>query len=308
MEARDGLSLYLNSWLAKLSPEEKTQRCLLISWLIELIVYDLNNLERERGSFEGQRQVDIKNKLRIKQSELEKMLEANLDVINEDLVYLIMQSHGRIQNLINFADKKGNLEMIIIHYLSEESYDKALEYLKNVKDSQKVAEVIYKYSHIFFRYETEKTVNLLTKSIKDFKPIKLMPGLMNIPDSKRGYGVDLLRYCVEELRSREKSLHNILIFFYATSPKERIVELIDMMKKSRLDFDLDFGLRLFKNYRIYEPQIIVYGRMYLYSEAVSLALEHNKEDLAKEYAEKPDYEDERKKLWIEIAKHYLVRR
>lgn len=113
---------------------------------------------------------------------------------------------------------------------------------------------------------------MLTRSIKDFKPIKLMPGLMNIPYEKRIYGIDLLRYCVEELRSKEKSLHNILIFFYATSPKERIPELIDLMKKGRLDFDLDFGLRLFKNYRIPEAQIIVYGKMYLYSKAVSLAL------------------------------------
>jgi len=80
------------------------------------------------------------------------------------------------------------------------------------------------------------------------------------------------------------------------------------MKKGRLDFDLDFGSRLFKNYRIPEAQIIVYGKMYLYSKAVSLALENNKEDLAKEYADKPDYEDERKKLWIEIAKHYLLKK
>lgn len=29
--------------------------------------------------------------------------------------------------------------MIIIHYLSEESYDKALDYLKNVKDPSKAA-------------------------------------------------------------------------------------------------------------------------------------------------------------------------
>lgn len=198
--------------------------------------------------------------------------------------------------------------MIIIHYLSEESYDKALDYLKNVKDTNKSAEVVYKYSHIFFRFQTEKTVSLLTRSIKDFKPIKLMPGLMNIPYEKRIFGIDLLRHCVEELRSKEKSLHNILIFFYATSPKQKIPELIDLMKKARLDFDLDFGLRLFKNYRIPEAQIIVYGKMYLFAKAVSLALENNKEELAKEYAQKPDYEDERKKLWIEIAKHYLAKR
>lgn len=55
--------------------------------------------------------------------------------------------------------------MIVMHYLSEEAYEKALEYLRNVKDVR-VVDVIYKYSHIFFRYETEKTVSLLTKSIR----------------------------------------------------------------------------------------------------------------------------------------------
>ena len=72
-----------------------------------------------------------------------------------------------------------------------------------------------------------------------------------------------------------------MIFFYATSPKEKNAELIELMKKGRLDFDLDFGLRLFKTYKMVEAQIIVYGKMYLYGEAVALALEHNKEDLAK---------------------------
>jgi vacuolar protein sorting-associated protein 18 len=191
-----------------------------------------------------------------------------------------MQSHGRIQNLINFADRKNNFEMIVMHYLSEESYEKALDYLKKVKD-EKVAEVVYKYSHIFFRYETEKTVNLLIRNIRDFKPIKLMAGLMNIPDNKRVHGIELLRYCIEECRSKERSLHNILIFFYATSHKDHIPELITMMRKGRLDFDFDFGLRLFKNYKIIEAQIIVYGKMYLYSDAVSLALEYNKEEMAK---------------------------
>ena len=62
-----------------------------------------------------------------------------------------------------------------------------------------------------------------------------------------------------------------------------------MMRKGRLEFDLDFGLRLFRNYKMAEAQIIVYGKMYLYGEAVALALENSKEDLAREYADKPEY-------------------
>lgn len=45
-EARDGLELYLKTWLGKLKPDEKSQRCLLVSWLIELMIYRLNRLER----------------------------------------------------------------------------------------------------------------------------------------------------------------------------------------------------------------------------------------------------------------------
>ena len=49
-DARDGLELYLKTWLTKLKPDEKSQRCLLVSWLIELMVYRLNRLERMEQS------------------------------------------------------------------------------------------------------------------------------------------------------------------------------------------------------------------------------------------------------------------
>jgi len=42
--------MYIKFWLKKLLPEEKSQRCLLVGWLIELLVYRLNNLERELKS------------------------------------------------------------------------------------------------------------------------------------------------------------------------------------------------------------------------------------------------------------------
>ena len=45
--ARDALEYYLKAWLRKVLPEEITQRCVLLAWLIELIIYKLNNLDRE---------------------------------------------------------------------------------------------------------------------------------------------------------------------------------------------------------------------------------------------------------------------
>lgn len=44
--------------------------------------------------------------------------------------------------------------MIIINFLAQESYDKAIDHLKNIKDTNKVSDVVYKYAHIFFRFQT----------------------------------------------------------------------------------------------------------------------------------------------------------
>ena len=63
---------------------------------------------------------------------------------------------------------------------------------------------------------------------------------------------------------------------------------------------------MFKRSHMYEAQIQVYGMMELYSEAVNLALENGKFALAKAYANLPEYDDLKKKLWIEIAKNLLL--
>jgi hypothetical protein len=69
---------------------------------------------------------------------------------------------------------------------------------------------------------------------------------------------------------------------------------------------VEFALRVFKRSHMYEAQIQVYGMMELYSEAVNLALENGKFALAKAYANLPEYDDLKKKLWIEIAKNLLL--
>lgn len=73
-------------------------------------------------------------------------------MLDENLVYNIMQSHGRIENIVKFAEKKNNFEMIILHHINEENFKVAINNLKKVKD-KKVSEVVYKYAHIFFREE-----------------------------------------------------------------------------------------------------------------------------------------------------------
>lgn len=41
-----------------------------------------------------------------------------------------MMSHGRVSNLMNFAKKKNDIEMIIERLLSEDKYEEALDHFK----------------------------------------------------------------------------------------------------------------------------------------------------------------------------------
>jgi|JI61114C2RNA_FD_contig_71_1900856_length_3073_multi_2_in_0_out_0_3 hypothetical protein len=215
-----------------------------------------------------------------------------------------MQYHGRINNIVKFAERKNNFEMIILHHINKEEFKTAINNLKRVRD-KKVVEVVYKYAHIFFREVVEDTVELLMKSIQDFKPVKLIAGFMNIPVDRRQAGIELLRYCIIELKCRDKSIHNILIFFYATSPRKEKDELLELLKSGKLNFDVEFALRLFKRHHMYEAEILVYGVMNLFSEAVNLSLENGKFTLAKSYANMPEDDDLKKKLWLEIAINLL---
>ena len=70
-DARNGLEVYLKARLHKLKPSEKSQRCLLVSWIIELLVYRLNRLEKEGASSAKE-----------KQKELEELLNTHSDSVN----------------------------------------------------------------------------------------------------------------------------------------------------------------------------------------------------------------------------------
>lgn len=72
-----------------------------------------------------------------------------------------------------------------------------------------------------------------------------------------------------------------------------------------MNFDLDFALRLFKQASLIDAQIIIYGMMGLYTESVTLALDYEMIDKAKDYASRPLDDDKKKKLWMMIAERLL---
>ena len=214
-----------------------------------------------------------------------------------------MQSHGRIKNCVDFAIQNQNYEMIILHHINEENYKEAIKNLRNVHDKSSM-EVIQKYSYILMKQEPELTLQLLISHIKKFDPSKIIGGLMNIPEEKRKYGIQFLEHSIKNLEFKDKNIHNILIFFL-TQPVDlrKLQNYLNeqerfLQEKEKVNFDLDFALRLFNGSNLTEPQITIYGMMGLYTESVQLALQYNLIEKAKEYARRAEDEDKKKKLWM----------
>ncbi|KAM3137990.1 hypothetical protein pb186bvf_009885 [Paramecium bursaria] len=317
MKARQGLEYYLQELMNSLKKEQ--ERTLVLAWRFELLVYRLNETEKlfqETKLIESE--VKRKQQYSIRQDMLNKVKES-LDQfqsqykneLSKELVYQITINHGRVENCVEFAKLINDYETIIQHHINQENYKDAINNLKSVKDSSSM-EVIQKYSHILMKFEPEQTLKLLITNVKKFDASKIIGGLMNIPNEQRKFGIQFIEYQINHNKCTEKSINNLLIFFLTHPPQaEKIKQYLLIQEQLLLNgdkiyFDLDFALRLFQQSSLIEPQIIIYGMMGLYTESVTLALDYGLIELAKEYAKKPETNDDlRKKLWMLIAERLL---
>lgn len=63
-----------------------------------------------------------------------------------------MQSHGKFNSCIHFAEAKKNFETIILHHINEEQYKEAINNLRFIKE-EFVNEILYRYCHVFMKHE-----------------------------------------------------------------------------------------------------------------------------------------------------------
>jgi hypothetical protein len=229
--------------------------------------------------------------------------------------YNLLQSHGRIDEWVYFAELKDNIELVILHHINQQQFKKALQKLTCI-DPASQEELLYRYAPVFIKNEPKNTVNIMIsvgKQANDkFDPVKVLPALMNVPAKSREEAIRFEKFCVDELQSREPSLHDLYLFHLAEGNEKPLLAYLRTQEKlhehdSNYDFDLEHGLSVCKDNKKVEAQIFIYSMLKLYSDAVSMALDNNKLELAKENAMKPQKHDEElsHKVWLDIATHLI---
>ncbi|EAS00573.1 vacuolar sorting protein, putative (macronuclear) [Tetrahymena thermophila SB210] len=170
-----------------------------------------------QNSITSKRIVRIQSKLKKIKDNYNSFLKNLNSQIDQEFVYEITQSHGRIDDCLQYAKEQNNYENVITHYVNEQNYKEAVSYLKVLakKDSKRAIEIIYKFSYILLQKVPEEFISLVLNSIRDFQPSKLISGLMNIPGTFRKFGIQFLENCVYKQKSSDKIIHNLYLFFLA---------------------------------------------------------------------------------------------
>lgn len=114
------------------------------------------------------------------------------------------------------------------------------EMIKNLIKFKKKCKLFYLKWKYLINLILELTIALLQNHIKQkIDPTKLIAGLMDIPKEKREIGITFLKYCIEKLNCKEKTIYNILIFFL--SEQENSEPLYDFLK-SQEKFLMEVGI------------------------------------------------------------------
>lgn len=127
-----------------------------------------------------------------------------------------------------------------------------------------------------------------------------------------------LEHAIFNSHNIDPAVHNALLTLLAlprssSDTKEHEDDLLHFLQTAPVNdetgkpyFDLDYALRICKMNKQIRASVEIYTKMELYEASVELALQHGDVELAKYNADLPLDDDlQRKKLWLQIAKHVV---
>ena len=72
-----------------------------------------------------------------------------------------MQSHGKIDKCIEYAEMIDRYDTVIVHFINKKEYDKALAKVSEIKDESKRNDLMLRYASVFVSKCTKLTIDEL---------------------------------------------------------------------------------------------------------------------------------------------------
>lgn len=298
-DAPNALRAFLVNKLQTLTMRDSTQKTMLCTWLVEIYLNRLNSLQ-------DQDDAAAKEEMQAVSSEFRQLLDENKAFLDYKTTINLITSHGRYKEMIFYANLMEDYERVVNAFINAGDYKNALTVLQK----QTSEELFYRFSPILMSNSPHHTVNAWIRCSAFLKPRKLIPALMrydpanNPEDDDTNQAIRYLEYCTQKSQTEDEAIHNYLLSLYCQEGDD--AKVCAFISDNEVHFDLKYGLRLCSQHKLRRGQVLIYGLMELYEEAVDLALEFDL-NLAKVYAEKPEDDDQlKKRLWLRIAKHVVT--
>ncbi|PKU85899.1 vacuolar sorting protein 18 isoform X1 [Dendrobium catenatum] len=312
---QDALRTYLLRKLDNLTRDDKCQITMISTWITELYLDKINRLLLEDdpislgnaplGSSNAEYQSIIK--------EFRAFLSDSKDVLDEATTMKLLESYGRVEELVFFASLKEQYEIVIHHYIQQGETKKALEVLRRPNVH---VDLQYKFAPDLIMLDAYETVESWMTTNK-LNPRKLIPAMMRYTSEPHAKNethevIKYLEYSVHHLHNEDPGIHNLLLSLYAKQEDDSALLRFLQCKfgKGQVDgpeffYDPKYALRLCLKEKRMRACVHIYSMMSMHEEAVALALQVDPELAMAEADKVEDDEDLRKKLWLMVAKHVI---
>ena len=314
IDERDALRYYLVMRLERLNKVDVSQRIMLATWLVEIYLSKIDQLEDIAAAEAASQDVDNYHVEKgMITEELHQFLSTYRNELNPATTYSLLTKHGRSDVLLHFATVIGDYDRIIRFHVQEEAWAKAIDAINR----QTSDELYYRYSTVLIRHAPAETVDCWTRR-KSLDPRRLIPALLQHRPAvgETNHAVRYLRHVVDRDDNTDAAIHNLLLALLARAAtahkdaKAELLALIDSAKSNPLTgapyFDLDYALRTCAAKGQKEACVRIYAKMGLYESAVDLAIQEKDTELACSCADMVDMDpDLKKKLWLKVTKEVV---
>ncbi|KAG1222547.1 hypothetical protein G6F35_005228 [Rhizopus arrhizus] len=257
----DALRVYLTNKLTRLRKNDQSQKTMVATWLVELYLSKLNDLEdlassahcspppNEPANLEPNTREFFLEQLEDIGDEFKSFLETYNGHLHRPTTYHLMTTQGRTDEYLFFASLIGDYDKVIGHWITEKNWTKALNVLSKEADP----DVFYKFSPVLMENEPYETVNVWMRQ-NNLNPRQLIPALLRYDHKKsseksaQNQAIRYLSHVVTTLNNTDPAIHNFLLTLYATQKTADETVLLAFLKNegSEMHYDLDYALRLFK--------------------------------------------------------------
>lgn len=117
----------------------------MCTWIAELMlskiaaISNTHKIQRDHMMDEAivrQQEQIKKEEIKILKQDFFTFVQTNNEDLDHLAIFTLLQSHGKVQECIEFAKKTGSHKELIIHYLNNKQFDKALLNLQMIEDKK----------------------------------------------------------------------------------------------------------------------------------------------------------------------------